>query len=106
MVNKLVGSQGLVVDLLSETKNGLVLCLSDIDDSNFIVDSLGNLWSIDFGGTGYMPPSFVYYSLRTSPKAFTQLVASLVKYPPSPNLKAMRVAAGQLVVSGNNSLGE
>jgi hypothetical protein len=106
VANKLVAPQRLSVDFSSETAEGLVLCPSDIDPSNFIIDSKGILFAIDFGRTGYMPPSYVSYSLLKSWKLFTRMVASLVQYPKSPNLDAMEVAAGLLVTSGNNSLGK
>jgi hypothetical protein len=102
----LVSPQNIKVDFLSEIKNGLVLCPSDIDPSNFIVDTTGKVFAIDFGRTGYMPTSFVSYSLTTSMKPFTRMIACLVKYPISDNLRAMRVAAGLLVISGKNSLGK
>jgi hypothetical protein len=60
---------------------------------------------IDFGRTGHIPPSFVSYSLAYW-KPFTRMVARLVQYPNSANLIAMKVAAGQLVITDNNSLGE
>ena len=104
---KLVASQGLSVDYSSEIAEGLVLCPSDIDPSNFIIDSEGTIFAIDFGGTGYMPPSYVSYSFESElAKYFTRLVARRVNYPKSANLLAMKVAAGLLVISGNNSLGE
>jgi serine/threonine protein kinase len=104
-INKLVAPQKLKVNFLSEIKNGLVLCPSDIDPSNFIIDTTGKVFAIDFGRTGYMPTSFVSYSLTTSTKPFTRRIARLVKYPESDNLRAMQVASGLLVISGQNSLG-
>jgi serine/threonine protein kinase len=105
MANKLVAAQGLSVDYSGEVAQGLVLCPSDIDPSNFIVDPEGKVFAIDFGRTCYMPPSYVSYSLA-QPKFSTRKVASLVGYPKSANLYAMQVAAGLLVISGNNSLGK
>lgn len=105
MANKLVAAQGLRVDYSGEIAQGLVLCPSDIDPSNFIVNPEGKVFAIDFGRTGYMPPSYVSYSLE-QPKPFTRKVARLVEYPKSANLLAMQVAAGALVLSGNNSLGK
>jgi len=104
-INNLLAPRRLSVDFSSEITAGLVLCPSDIDPSNFIVGTNGQLFAIDFGRTGYMPSSFVSYSLATSPKYFTRLVARLVCYPESSNLRAMQEAAGMLVISGNNSLG-
>ncbi|KAH9951159.1 hypothetical protein B0H21DRAFT_818644 [Amylocystis lapponica] len=98
----LVAARRLRVDYTGEIAEGLVLCPSDIDPSNFIVDREGKVFAIDFGRTCYMPPSYVSYSL-THWKPFTKRVASLVKYPESANLYAMQVAAGLLVISGNNS---
>jgi len=55
-----------------------------------------------------MPPSYVSYSFESNlAKSFTRLVArrvKLLKYPKSANLLAMQVAAGLLVISGNDSL--
>jgi predicted unusual protein kinase regulating ubiquinone biosynthesis (AarF/ABC1/UbiB family) len=105
VANKLA-SQRLTVDFSSETAaEGLVLCPSDIDASNFIIDNEGTVFAIDFGRTGYMPPSFVAYSLEHW-KPFTRLVAREIKFPKSANLDPMSLAAGFLVRSGNNSLGK
>ena len=107
MANKLAGTRGLSVDFSSESVDGLVLCPNDIDPSNFIINSEGTVFAIDFGCTGYMPPSFVSYTFESSVVPyFTQLVARHVNYPKSPNILAMRVAAGLLVITGNNSLGK
>lgn len=94
------------VDFSSETADGLVLCPSDMDASNFIIDSKGTVFAIDFGRTCYMPPSFVSYSLEVSWDPFTRLVAYLIQYPKSVNLETMLVVVGFLVISGNNSLGK
>ncbi len=101
----MVSPQGLRVDFSGETAEGLVLCPSAIEPSDFIIDSEGMVFAINFGYTGYMPPSYVSYSLE-SWKHFTRMVAHFVQYPKSTNLRAMRVAAGLLVVSGNNSWGK
>jgi hypothetical protein len=69
-----------------------------------MVGATGKLWSIDFGRTCFLPPSFVYYSLKRAPSFFGRCVAYLAKYPESPNYTAMDIAAGQLVITGNNSL--
>ena len=100
----MVAVQGLRVDYSDEIAHGLVLCPSDIHPSNFIVVG-DKVFAIDFGRTGYMPPSYVSYSLA-QPKPFTKRVAHLIGYPKSANLLAMQVAAGVLVRSGNNSLGK
>jgi hypothetical protein len=105
VANKLVAPQNFSVDFSGETAEGLVLCPSNIDPSNFIISSEGTAFAIDFARTGYMPPSFVSYSLAHW-KPFTRMVARLVQYPKSLNLIAMQVAAGQLVITGNNLLGE
>ena len=105
VANKLVFPRGLSVDLSSEIAEGLVLCPNDIYPLNFIIGSDGTVFAIDFGRTGYMPPSYVPYSLE-SWKPFTQMVALRVNYPKSADLHAMQVAAGPLVITGNNSLGK
>ncbi|KAH9887401.1 hypothetical protein C8Q73DRAFT_657107, partial [Cubamyces lactineus] len=96
----------LRVDFQSETANGLVLCPSDPNDSNFIIDEDGNLWAIDFGRTAFLPPSFVSYSLTSSSDRFVQSVAALIVCPPSANLPAMRAASGSLVIFNDNTLGQ
>ena len=107
VANKLAGTRGLSVDYSSETAEGLVLCPNDIDPSNFIINSEGTVFAIDFGRTSYMPPSFVSYTFESDLATyFTRLVARRVNYPKTANLLAMRVAAGLLVMSGNNSLGK
>jgi predicted unusual protein kinase regulating ubiquinone biosynthesis (AarF/ABC1/UbiB family) len=104
VANKLVARQNLKVDFSSETAEGLVLCPSDIDAANFMIDSNGTLFAIDFGCTGYMPPSFVSYSFMNL-KPFSRMVARLIEYPIYANLSAMSVASSILVLGGNNSLG-
>ena len=97
---------GLCVDFQIDTVNGLVLCPSDPNDSNFMIDSENKLWAIDFGRTCFLPSSFVSYSLTMSSDIFVQSVAHLLSYPQSANLVAMSVASGQLVVFNNNALGK
>jgi hypothetical protein len=97
---------GLRVSFQAETTDGLVLCPSDPNDSNFMIDDEGRLWAIDFGRTCFLPSSFVSYSLTMSSNAFVQCVARRVNYPLSANLPAMRVASGQLVIFNDNALGE
>ncbi len=48
----LVAHQDLKVDFSSEAADGIVLCPSDIDPSNFMIDSKGTLFAIDFGRIG------------------------------------------------------
>ena len=97
---------GLRVNFQIEAADGLVLCPSDPNDSNFIIDDEGNLWVIDFGRTCFLPPSFVSYSLTSSSDVFVQKVARRLNYPRSANLQAMYAASGQLVVFGDNALGK
>jgi len=95
----------LRVNFQLETVDDLVLCPSDPNDSNFMIDDKGKLWAIDFGRTCFLPPSFVPYSLTTSSDVFVQCVARRVNYPLSANLLAMEIASGQMVVFNNNALG-
>jgi len=106
VANKVLRPLGnsLCVDLQTETVDGLVLCLSNPNDSNFMIDDKGQLWAIDFGRSCFLPPSFMSHSLTTSSDGFVQSVARRVKYPPSTNLLAMSVASGQLVIYNNNAL--
>ena len=97
---------GLCVDFQIDTVNGLVLCPSDPNDSNFMIDRENKLWAIDFGRTCFLPSSFVSYSLTMSLDIFVQSVAHFLSYPQSANLVAMSVASGQLVVFNNNALGK
>lgn len=88
-----------------EAQEDLVLCPSDLNAANFLVDESGRLWVIDFGRTCFMPRSFLSYSLNKSYDPFTRLVQSVVQYPEHPNLKAMVAAAGILTISGRNTVG-
>lgn len=97
---------GLRVDFQIDTADGMVLCLSDPNDANFMIDDKGNLWAIDFGRTCFLPRSFMSYSLRRSSDVFVQAVARRLNYPLSPNLSAMSVASGRLVICNNNTLGK
>ena len=97
---------GLCVDFQIDTVNGLVLCPSDPNDSNFMIDRENKLWAIDFGRTCFLPSSFVSYSLTMPPDTPVQSVAHFLNYPQSANLVAMSVASGQLVVFDNNALGK
>lgn len=105
MANKVLRSLGndLRVDFTAES---LVLCLSDPNESNFIIDPRGKLWAIDFGRTCFLPSSFMSFSLTKSSNVFVQSVARQVNYPVSVNLRAMSIASGRLVISNNNALGK
>ncbi|KAI5982254.1 hypothetical protein EDD15DRAFT_155476 [Pisolithus albus] len=46
-----IQGQGLRVDFQTETANGLILCPSDLNASNFIIDDEEKTWAIDFGRT-------------------------------------------------------
>nr|VWO99154.1 Protein kinase domain-containing protein [Ganoderma boninense] len=100
-----LSQNNLRVDFQTETANGLVLCPSDPNDSNFIIDEGGTLWAIDFGRTSFLPPSFVSYSLRSSSDRFVQSIASHIICPMSANLPAMWAASGMLVIFNDNTLG-
>jgi hypothetical protein len=89
-----------------ETADGLVLCPSDPHESNFMIGDEEKLWAIDFGGTCFLPPSFVSYSLTRSSNVFVKSVAHRVDYPLSANLRAMSAASGRMVVFNDNALGE
>lgn len=108
MANKVLRplGNGLHVSFQTETADGLILCPSDPNDSNFIIDDEGKLWAIDFGRTCFLPPSFASYSLAMSSDAFVYSVARRVNYPLSANLQAMSVASGRLVVFNDNTLGK
>ena len=97
---------GLCVDFQIEAAHGVVLCPSDPNDSNFMIDRESKLWAIDFGRTCFLPSSFVSYSLTMSLDTFVQSVAHFLNYPQSANLVAMSAASGQLVVFNNNALGK
>ena len=97
---------GLCVDFQIEAAHGVVLCPSDPNDSNFMIDRESKLWAIDFGRTCFLPPSFVSFSFESSSDVFVQSVAHLVDYPPSANLRAMSIASGQMVVFNDNTLGK
>ncbi len=99
-----LGNNGLRVNLQTETAGGLVLCPSDLHESNFMIDDEGKLCAIDFGRSCFLPSSFMA-SLTRSSSVFAQSVARRVNYPRSANLPAMSAASGRLVVSNDNALG-
>lgn len=103
-VLRLLGN-GLRVSFQTETADGLVLCPSDPNDSNFMIDQESKLWAIDFGRTCFLPSSFLSYSLTMSSDVFVQSVARRLNYPLSANLRAMRAASGRLVIFNDNTLG-
>ncbi len=109
MFIQLAAPEGFRADFTDEIAEGLVLCLSDVDPSNFIINDEGEVIAIDFGCTGFMPVSFVAHSL-THWKDFTRKVARFVTYPKparlSKNLTAMNRAAGLLAMTGDNVAGE
>ena len=107
MANKILrlSERDLRVDFQTEITSGLVLCPSDPNDSNFMIDGDGNLWAIDFGRTSFLPPSFVSYSLRMSSDIFVRSIARYIIHPPSTNLRAMCAASGRLVIFNTNDLG-
>lgn len=96
----------LRVDFQTETADGLILHLSDPNDSNFMIDDEVKLWAIDFGRTYFLPASFVSYSLTMSSDVSVQSVARRINYPSSANLPAMCAASGGLVVFNDNALGK
>ncbi|KAF9485761.1 hypothetical protein BDN70DRAFT_870631 [Pholiota conissans] len=96
----------LRVNFKSETEDGLVLCLADPNDSNFMIDDKeGKMWAIDFGHACFLPPSFVSYSLTRTSRVFIQRLARRVNYPPSDNVRAMSIASGRLIIFNDNTLG-
>ena len=108
MANKVLRLTGVGyrVNFQIETADGLVLCPSDPNDSNFIIDDVGNLWAIDFGRTCFLPPSFVSYSLTSSSDGFVQSIARRVNYPQSANLQRMYVASGRLIIFDDSTSGK
>lgn len=108
MANKILSLEGFGsrVHFDDEIIDGLVLCLSDLDASNFVLDDTGAIWAIDFGCTCFLPSLFVDYSLGSSSKAFGRRVATFLKYPKSDNFSAMSNAAGRLVIFGDSTFGK
>ena len=105
-MHKLAKCRGIIdVEFKKEAQEDLVLCPSDLNAANFLVDESGRLWVIDFGRTCFMPRSFLSYSLNESHDPFTRLVQGGVRYPEHPNLEAMVAAAGVLIIGGKNSIG-
>ncbi|TDL19629.1 hypothetical protein BD410DRAFT_841977 [Rickenella mellea] len=106
-VNRILklGGYSQRVDFADETTDGLPLCLSDIHQSNWIIDDEGRVHAIDFGHVGFLPPSFVAYAIEQS-HFFAKRVAKYVNYARSKkNLYAMEIAAGQLVLYGSSLRG-
>jgi len=100
-----ISGYGDRVNFQIETADGLVLCPSDPNDSNFMIDDEGNLWVIDFGRTCFLPSSFVSYSLTMTSDIFVLTVARRVNYPRSANLTPMLAASGRMTIFNDNTLG-
>src|SRR5258706_14777599 len=94
------------VDFKAEVKlQGMRLCPSDMDKSNFLRDTDGNIVAIDFGATCFLPPSFFSFALQVG-GSYTQLLARVINYPRSAQLNGMLAAASVLAPYDTNDIGE
>ncbi|KAI0794641.1 hypothetical protein C8Q74DRAFT_1249862 [Fomes fomentarius] len=84
---------------------GLLLCISDIQTTNFMKDGEGRIVAVDFGGYSFLPPSFFALALRRG-RGFAHNVSRQIEIPPSPNLVATECASFALVPCGRNDIGE
>ena len=94
------------VSFHDEALNGLRLCPSDINRTNFKKGLQGKIVALDFDATCFLPPSFFAFAMAAAEDRFTRLVAKYVKYPASSNLEAMLRASYYLVPFGTNNIGE
>ena len=81
------------VSFNDEILDGLRLCPSDINRTNFKKGLQGEIIVLDFDATCFLPPSFFAFAMATGEDSFTRLVARYVKYPASANLEAMLAAS-------------
>ncbi|KAF5313761.1 hypothetical protein D9619_013716 [Psilocybe cf. subviscida] len=99
---------GQTVDFATEVREqGLRLCPSDLDNSNFLLNTNGTIVAIDFGATCFLPPSFFSFALYVSTRSiFHQLLAREIEtaYPRSAQLSNMLDAAYTLVPYGKNNI--
>jgi hypothetical protein len=84
---------------------GLRLCLSDMNQANFMKDRNGKIVALDFGATCFLPISFFELALCNS-DPFTQLLRPLISRPESTQLNALWLASRSLVQFGKNTIGE
>lgn len=100
--------RGERVSFMSEVEaevNGLCLCPSDMNRTNFMKDQGGRIVALDFCVGCCLPPSFFAFALREG-ENFTQLIAKKVKHFASTRLNAMLTASYGLVPYGTNKIGE
>ena len=94
------------VNFNDEVLDGLRLCPSDINRTNFKKGLQGEIVALDFGTTCFLPPSFFAFAMAEGEDSFTRLVARYVKYPASANLRATLDASYFLVPFDTNNVRE
>ncbi|KAL1760682.1 hypothetical protein FB107DRAFT_269730 [Schizophyllum commune] len=92
-------------DFQSEAEaHGLLLCPSDLDHTNFMMDRQGKIVAIDFGATCFLPRSFFDLALFLCHR-FPALVR-LLDRPRPEHLNAMLEAHVTLLLHGTNKIGQ
>ena len=93
-------------DFKAEVKlQGMCLCPSDMEKLNFLQDTNGNIVTIDFGATCFLPPSFFSFMLQVG-RPYTQLLTRVINYPQSAQLNGMLAATSILVLYNTNDISE
>ncbi|TFK50790.1 hypothetical protein OE88DRAFT_1735546 [Heliocybe sulcata] len=85
-------------------KYGLRLCLSDMNQTNFVKDRENKIVALDFGATCFLPVSFFELALHNH-DPFTHVLRQLIVHPTSTQSDASSVASGCLVPYDTNNLG-
>jgi hypothetical protein len=91
---------------ISFSDERLVFTQSDMDESNFFIDTNGKMCIIDFEDVGLLPESFASYTVHLRRNPFTSEVVKHLDWSVSPNLRSMARAGGILKASGNETLDE
>ncbi len=73
-------------------------------ESNFLVDTEGNICILDFEDVGLLPESFVSYTM-SSDDPFVEMVVKCLDWPTSPNLHSMARIRAILNTSSNTTFG-
>ncbi|KAF6763426.1 hypothetical protein DFP72DRAFT_801144, partial [Ephemerocybe angulata] len=84
---------------------GLRLCLSDMNENNFLKDEQGKIVAIDFEATSFLPICFMEMALSDA-DGFAWLVSQHVKVPKSGHLKVLQRASYILTPYSRNSIGK
>jgi len=76
-----------------------------MDESNFFIDTEGNMCILDFEDVGRLPESFASYTMTSEGKPFVVEVAKYLDWPTSPNIHSMAIISAILKTLGDATLG-